>query len=289
MKRDEVLGAIGRQFRLKEIFEDTLKQIEKNSKLRKATREAEEKAKFYGESDGIDVQYGQKHAEKINAYTTGERTFEAAKRLMSEGDEKVAVLNFANSVRPGGGVKGGSSAQEEQLCRCSNLFPIIDQIRFHDLYYLVNTEKRSPLGSDAIIYAPDVTVFKSDADYPEMLPEKDWFKADVITCAAPNLYFRGDKMSDEEQYKVMFARAGRILDSAIVNNARRLVLGAFGCGAFHNDPKIVAKAFYDASMENGRFREFEEVVFAVYHREDETENFGEFAKVFPVKPVSHQM
>lgn len=96
-------------------------------------------------------------------------------------------------------------------------------------------------------------------------------------------------MSDEEQYKVMFKRAERILDSAIVNNARRLVLGAFGCGAFHNDPKIVAKAFYNALMEEERFREFKEVVFAVYHREDETENFGEFAKLFPVKPISHQM
>ena len=279
MKNDGI--GIDSHSKLKEIFEDTLKQIEKNPKLRVATEKAKENAKFYDELDEIDLLATSKTSKKLNAYTTAERTFEAAKRLLNENGGKVAVLNFANSVRPGGGVRGGSSAQEESLCRCSNLYPTINQSRFLHLYYYPNVIKNNLLGTDAIIYSPDVTVFKSDTDYPEMLPEDKWYNVDVITCAAPCLPYGGGEVSEDELYEIHLKRAQRILDVAAANGAERLVLGAFGCGAFNNDPKIVAKAFYDAFMDNERFCEFKEVVFAIYHQEDETENFREFVKEFP--------
>ncbi len=261
-----------RHLRLAFVFKDTMQQLSANKKLRKATEKAKSEAKFYGATSKLDIEHRNDLPNKIEV--TSERTFEAAKRLLGEGADKVAVLNFANSVRPGGGVFSGSGAQEECLCRCSNLYPTLDQDEFHEKYYGMHAKMKSPLASDAIIYSPGVTVFKSDTDYPEMLPEDEWYQVDVITCAAPNLYFRGDRMSDDEQYQIHFSRARRILDVALANGARALVLGAFGYGAFRNNPWMVAKAYKDALKEyKGAF---ELVVFAIFHTEREVENYRAF-------------
>ena len=259
------------------IFEDTEKQYTTNKKLRKATEEARQKAKLYGAKEELDFQRD-KRQNYVKVEVTNERTFEAAKRLLSEGAGKVAVLNFANSVRPGGGVVGGSGAQEESLCRCSNLYPTLDQDEFHEKYYHANAARRDGLGSDAIIYSPDVTVFKSDTDYPEMLPEDEWYQVDVITCAAPDFHFMRKELDYMEQHDLHLRRAKRILEVALENGVRNLVLGAFGCGAFRNDPWAVARAYSDALKRYGH--NFERVVFAIYYREYETKNYETFKKIF---------
>ena len=74
-------------------------------------------------------------------------TFEAARAIRSYGCEyfhtlrnllnpesadRIAVLNFANPVEPGGGVSWGAMAQEECLYRSSNLYPCLAQGRRGD-------------------------------------------------------------------------------------------------------------------------------------------------------------
>lgn len=174
----------------------------------------------------------------------------------NDGDEFegfVAILNFASATNPGGGVTKGSSAQEECLCRCSTLYPALNQKKCWDKYYNINRAANSNLGSDTIIYTQDVLVFK-DKDYKYL---NDKFCVDVITCAAPNLrdkpnnsYNNGASknqltLTDEELYNIHVNRAKRIFEVANKNCVDYLVLGAFGCGAFKNNPEIVAKAYKD--------------------------------------------
>ena len=75
------------------------------------------------------------------------------------------TLSFASATRPGGGVKNGSSAQEESLCRCSTLYPTIDSGRFWERYYNVNREKKDNRHTDACIYSPGVIICKTDGNY----------------------------------------------------------------------------------------------------------------------------
>ena len=190
---------------------------------------------------------------------TNRDTFTAAKEyaniINSTNEGFVGVLNFASSTNPGGGVTKGSTAQEECLCRCSNLYLTLYQEKCIREYYNVNKKYMSNLGSDAIIYSRNVYVFK-DKDY-NMLPVKDRFYVDVLTCAAPNLrenprnQYNSNAseekltLTDEELYNIHVKRARNILNVAIKNEDDYLILGAFGCGAFRNNPEIVAKAYKD--------------------------------------------
>ena len=190
---------------------------------------------------------------------TNRDTFTAAKEyaniINNTNEGFVGVLNFASSTNPGGGVTKGSTAQEECLCRCSNLYLTLYQEKCIREYYNINKKHMSNLGSDAIIYSRNVYVFK-DKDY-NMLPVEDRFYVDVLTCAAPNLrenprnQYNTDAseekmtLTDEELYNIHVKRARNILNVAIKNEDDYLILGAFGCGAFRNNPEIVAKAYKD--------------------------------------------
>ena len=190
---------------------------------------------------------------------TNRDTFTAAKEyaniINSTNEGFVGVLNFASSTNPGGGVTKGSTAQEECLCRCSNLYLTLYQEKCIREYYNVNKKYMSNLGSDAIIYSRNIYVFK-DKNY-NMLPVKDRFYVDVLTCAAPNLrenprnQYNTDAseekltLTDEELYNIHVKRARNILNVAVKNEDDYLILGAFGCGAFRNNPGIVAKAYKD--------------------------------------------
>lgn len=279
-----LIGQQERKARLKDIFEDTLLLLKQDEQLSADTKKAMSEAEFYPHDSNLSFA-NEKHKTHISA--TNERTFEAARRLLSEKDGKVAVLNFANSIRPGGGVFGGSSAQEESLCRCSNLYPVIEQDRFRKLYYKPNRFKANDtLATDDIIYARDVTVFKSDDDFPELLPKDEWYKVDVITCAAPNL-IGAEEIGREELVSIHHFRARRIFRSALAHNVRRIVLGAFGCGAFRNNPECVARGFELAIKDfEGQF---EEIVFAIYHQPNELRNFQIFAQVFEGKTIDYNL
>ena len=190
---------------------------------------------------------------------TNRDTFTAAKEyaniINSTNEGFVGVLNFASSTNPGGGVTKGSTAQEECLCRCSNLYLTLYQEKCIREYYNVNKKYMSNIGSDAIIYSRNIYVFK-DKNY-NMLPVEDRFYVDVLTCAAPNLrenprnQYNSNAseekltLTDEELYNIHVKRARNILNVAIKNEDDYLILGAFGCGAFRNNPEIVAKAYKD--------------------------------------------
>ncbi|MBQ7734274.1 MAG: TIGR02452 family protein [Synergistaceae bacterium] len=178
-------------------------------------------------------------------------------------DKKICVLNFAAPTKPGGGVKAGSAAQEESICRSSTLYPtlITDEIRIK--YYRYNERYYDFHGWDTCIYSPDIIICKDDDDYiPARLSRDEFQKIDVITCAAPHIHrSMGEHIPDDELFAIHVKRAKNILKIAAFNNVDIFIGGAFGCGAFHNNPKIVALAWHEALRELRR--KFYLTLFAV--------------------------
>ena len=132
-----------------------------------------------------------------------------------------------------------------------------------------------------VIYTKDILVFKDDDYQPLTQP----FAVDVITCAAPTLREQASNRynpSDGEHVDVtpeellaLHERRGRqILSSAASNGAQVIILGAFGCGAFRNDPAIVAQAYANILPEYLHY--FRTIEFAVYCRPRSPQNYDAF-------------
>ena len=85
---------------------------------------------------------------------------------------------------------------------------------------------------------------KTDTPIPDRMKAEDWYKVDVITCAAPNL--RGLWFDDMKEYEIHVRRFTAIFEVARRMGADVVILGAFGCGAFANRLEVVARAAYDA-------------------------------------------
>ena len=179
-------------------------------------------------------------------------------------------LNMASYRMPGGGVLKGSSAQEECLCRRSNLYQSLQSVEY-------------PLPFIGGVYTPYVNIFR-DADY-NVLDEP--LLTSVISVAAlshPKLDEDGNIVKGMVRITKNKIRA--ILRIAILNGHTKLVLGAFGCGAYKNPAKHVAQLFKQILSEDEFKNSFEEICFAILEdersfREDNKEgNYKPFAEIF---------
>lgn len=145
---------------------------------------------------------------------------------------RTAILNFASYKFPGGGFLAGSRAQEECLCHESFLYNVLRE--FEESYYEKNRgELNRALYKHKALYSPNV-VFEHNNEVCSF---------DVITCASPNFSTAEKFVTREENNKVMRQRIRFVLDIAKKNNVDTLVLGAWGCGVFRQDPEFVAKCF----------------------------------------------
>lgn len=261
------------------VFEDTMARIKENEVLRIMQQQSIAEQQLILEDEALDLPAA-RFEEEAEVIVTKNRSFEAA-RLYAEHGFRTAVLNFASATNPGGGVTHGASAQEECLCRCSTLYNCLNTRAMWDGFYTPHRRSGNSLHNDDIIYTPNVTVLKDD-DY-ELLAAP--FAADVITCAAPNLreqpvnrFNPGDgeaiRISKDELYRLHKQRARRILTVAAQHEADVLILGAFGCGAFRNDPHVVARAYHDVLPEFSRH--FRTIEFAVYCPPYDDSNYRAF-------------
>ncbi|WP_410537688.1 TIGR02452 family protein [Streptomyces sp. KL2] len=214
---------------------------------------------------------------------TGESSLEAARRLVTgvsgggpDSGGPVAVLNFASARNPGGGYLNGAQAQEEALCRASALYVCL--LRAPG-YYEHHRAERSAFYSDRVIHSPGVPVFRDDRGV--LLEEP--FEAGFLTSPAPNAGVIA-RRAPEEAGRVpgaLLVRAERVLEVAAAQGYRRLVLGAWGCGVFRNDPAVVAGAFRSHLADGGRFAgRFAHVVFAVLDRRAGSPTRAAFRRAF---------
>lgn len=260
------------------IINDTLSMIKKDAALTEAVQKSIKSQEYhFGDVAKPEPRFDVDGKLVVSKSSS----FDAARKYGG----KVAVLNFASATNPGGGVLNGSNAQEECLCRCSTLLECLSIPEAMDKFYTPHRNGLSPLHNDDIIYTPDVVVFKSDA-YNRLFQNK---VVDVITCAAPNLREKpGNRynmellktkveIDDESLYKLHVQRARQIFNIAAQHEADTIILGAFGCGAFRNDPKVVARAYFDVSKEYRKH--FKNIEFAVFCGREST-NYEVFTDKF---------
>lgn len=209
-------------------------------------------------------------AEVVNA-----DSFEAAEDM-----DRSLVMSFANAFKAGGGFALGAAAQEEALCRCSTLYASISSERAAEMYRY-NILHLSRTASDYMLLSENVLVFR-DAGL-KLLPEP--FTAGVITVPAPNRRGMAFLASAKLIEETMLRRIRILLAIAAENSYRNLVLGAWGCGAFGNDPFDVAGYFRRALFDEGRAYLFDRVKFAVHGPKD-GKNFRAFKDVFEGAPAA---
>lgn len=267
------------------IFQDTERMCKTDAELSAVTKISVANQRFIAEAEVVPTPELNIY-KKANVVVSKKRTYEAAKAYKGN---HVAVHNFASATNPGGGVVNGAGAQEECLCRCSNLYFCLNTPDMWGMFYTPHRAAHDPIHNDDIIYTPDIVVFKTDTDRPELMECDDWYIVDVITCAAPNLretpsnrYNSGDgtravTLSDRELQVIHEKRLRRILDSAVMNHADTVILGAFGCGAFCNEPQVVATAA--ANVVRDYMYAFKNIEFAVYCRPSDDSNYRVFNSV----------
>ena len=246
-----------------EVMADTKMQYESVAELKEAVMNSIGHQFMVSQEENIDQPSVENSQTKY--VCSGKRSFEAAKAYKGK---KTAVLNFANNHSIGG-APFIAGAQEESLCRCSTLLPCLEAMRepFYQKHIRQYEAKEiGNIGNDDLIYTPDVVVFKTDERtdpiYPKMMERSEWYKVDVITCAAPEMRRMRSVPANYEE--IITSRVKKILDVAAKERVEVLILGAWGCGAFMNDSKVVANAFYSL-LENYNF---EVVEFALSNGDD---------------------
>ncbi len=264
------------------IFKETKLEYNNNTKLRKSIENSILNQKVYFQDDNIEIKSSRHLLGKI--IISENRTLQAAEKY-SRNNKKICALNFASAVTPGGGVVHGSPAQEESICRCTTLYPCLNITQIWNDFYTPHRNLDTPLYNDDCIYTPNVKVFKSDTKFPQMLKESDWWNIDILSCAAPNLKKKASdsinsnsggriEISNIELENVLESRIERIFKIAIINDVDIFVLGAFGCGAYKNPPKIVANIFGEYTR---KYRtNFDVIEYAIYHPKNKNVNYNVF-------------
>ena len=206
-----------------------------------------------------------------------ETTLTAARRLVVEqANNNVLALNFASAKRPGGGFLGGSRAQEESLARSSALHA---SLLMQPEYYETNRACGTAMYTDYMILSPDVPVFRTDDG--ELLSEP--YVVGMLTAPAVN----AGAVKDNEPANVnkvlptMARRIEQVLAAAVRHGYEHLVLGAWGCGVFRNDPEEIAELFAKPLQQDGAYAGvFRSVTFAVLDSSSDASTIGPFAGRF---------
>ncbi len=206
-----------------------------------------------------------------------ETTLMGAERIaLSEKFQKIGVLNFASAKNPGGGFLKGSQAQEESLARSSALYKSLLKC---PQYYEFHRSHRSLLYSDRIIYSPNCPIFKNDDGTLLKTP----YLVDFITSPAPNAgeIWRNQPQDMKKIPEFLHSRGEKLLSLALHHGCDALVLGAWGCGVFRNDPSMVAQMFANYLLPSGEFHgTFEMVLFSVLDWTKDSRIFTEFNNRF---------
>ncbi|KAF2425750.1 hypothetical protein EJ08DRAFT_594209 [Tothia fuscella] len=191
-------------------------------------------------------------------------TLSAARELYlahSNSKQNVAILNMASPLRPGGGVLNGATSQEEFLCTRTTLLPSLQ-----DKWY-----RLPELGA---IWSPDVCVFRvpgADTDHDEELGKVSRFYVDTISAGMlrfPELtaivtqqetVAEGNTEGAEEKVyaspkdrETALSKMRTVMRILKAKGCERVILGAWGCGAYGNPVGEIARAWKKVLVEGSK-------------------------------------
>lgn len=192
----------------------------------------------------------------------GKTTLDAVREMVSHGYTDIVCLNFASAKNPGGGFLGGSQAQEESIARATGLYPCLLKAL---PYYETNRRSKSCFYTDYMIYSPAVPILKDENGSVLETP----LQTGVITAPAVNtgVVRKREPEKLDEIEPVMKRRISKVLRIALLHGHTSIVLGAWGCGVFGNDPDDIAQYFKEV-IEAEYLYSFRQITFAVYAQND---------------------
>lgn len=219
-----------------------------------------------------------------------------ATALLLEQSLRPAVLSFAHGHNCGGGFEHAGGSQEEYIWRTSSLFLSLWPHRREDDGpgvlargqwigdyddKLPRREPFYPYARCAGTYSPHVRLVREEARHnaplhsPEAVTELPIFGA--LTVAAPDL----SRESQTYTRNLLVEKVRTALYMAVLHGHDSVVLGAFGCGYFGNDPEVVAGVFAELLLDRGEFAgHFRALVFGIPDRAGA--NLRAFVKHFPM-------
>ena len=181
----------------------------------------------------------------------------------------ISILNFADGEAIGGGYLKGSDAQEEDLCR-----------KIPELYtsLLYSKHKCYPFGPSTshrytnVLFTENMLI-KRDEELNFIKNPKKWRKVNVVSAAAPNL--KKHELYDDDKMKKLVTNIFLTPCRYKTNNI--LILGAWGCGAFYNNPETIANLFKNA-IEEGLASKYIAIYFAIpgEHNDSSTSNINAY-------------
>ncbi len=209
----------------------------------------------------------QRYPHAVEPQVVAETSLAALQRLSLAGAARIGLLNFASAKNPGGGFLGGAQAQEEALARSGGLYPCLTSQM--EGFYEPNRNSRNLLYRDMAIASPDVPFFKDDDG--KLL--QHCVTATVVTAAAPNAGAIATNAPQQADLIVptLGRRAEKVLQLFALLGVETLILGAWGCGVFRNDPRQVAKVFAKLLLAGGAYSHaFKTVTLAIPGFNDDT-------------------
>ncbi len=256
------------------IAEDTLTILEQGFyltanreriEIRRDLESAVEKTKVYRPEASDELLENNRfdtRAKDTEITVSDQTSLEAVRELLSQGYDDVLCLNFASARNAGGGFLGGSQAQEESLARATGLYPCLLEATE---YYEVNRKTKSCMYTDFMIYSPNVPLIKDE----EGVNLDTASSCAIITAPAVNtgVVKRQEPERIAEIETVMKRRIKKVLAIAAVNKHNTLVLGAWGCGVFQNDPQDIARYFREI-LDTDFKGCFKKIVFAIYAKNE---------------------
>lgn len=200
-------------------------------------------------------------------------TFEAVIKYTNIYKQRVTALNMACWKKLGGGYLTGAIAQEEDLCRRSSLGLVIHIFEQKD-------EELVPPKYGGILIE-GVNIIK-DVEY-NYIPDDSQVVCDIICSAALNLRDNSKyKLSDRAFIEVTKKKIKSMLKILIKENKRIIILGAYGCGAYRNNPHIVSEIFYYYLVTKKYYTHFDKIIFAILDTKKEDNNYMIFWEKFMI-------
>ncbi len=199
-------------------------------------------------------------------------TLEAAFELhqhRKETEKPVLILNFANPHRPGGGIRSKPGTQEEHLCVKTTVLCSLETEEAWP-FYQANLDCGTQAQTDTVLLSPNTMVIRN----PDLSLREEPFPVAVMTVSAP-IASRMEESELPYLENILNRRIRGMLRAAAAEGYTRLVLGAWGCGNFGNDPELVARLFHDNLTGN-----FKEVTMAVFDNSEDQYRYSCFEKYF---------